>query len=395
MEAPIDRSASSDSVKKISILYVVPNSGVGGVETFLKSTWKHHDPQKFSPSYAVFRPGPLTEWLRQNKAPVYQCPFIPRLRRPDHYIKTVLWLKTVAEKTGADLVHSSMAYAALFAGPATSLTKVHHIWFQHGPVGGWMDQLAATLPHKLLLVNSQHTLKEQQRVERTISVFIPSGRQVKVLALGSDDPRDTLYLADVEQMKKTLQISEDDFVVGMLCRLQPWKGVHLLIEALKHIKKTKPTLKIVAVIWGEPLDTPYAQQLIAESESCGLNVKWPGFTAQSSTALANLHVLVNASTTPEPFGLTLTEAMALGKPVIAPKSGGPLDIVKAPDTGLLFEPGDAHDLSEKLVLLASSPERRKEMGHQAQLRAQKLFSAARMMNDLENLCLETLAQGKK
>ena len=56
------------------------------------------------------------------------------------------------------------------------------------------------------------------------------------------------------------------------------------------------------------------------------------------------------------FGLTLIEAMAAGKPVVAAASGGPMEIVDHGKNGLLFEPGSAVDLAAALMRLLGDTE---------------------------------------
>ena len=53
----------------------------------------------------------------------------------------------------------------------------------------------------------------------------------------------------------------------------------------------------------------------------------------------------------EPFGLSIVEGMALGKPVVASDSGGPLEIIEDSTSGVLFRTGDASALAESLCRL--------------------------------------------
>jgi len=57
--------------------------------------------------------------------------------------------------------------------------------------------------------------------------------------------------------------------------------------------------------------------------------------------MAALTVLCHTPLRPEPFGLVLIEAMAVGCPVVAPRAGGPADIVLDGTTGYLVPPSDA------------------------------------------------------
>jgi glycosyltransferase involved in cell wall biosynthesis len=76
----------------------------------------------------------------------------------------------------------------------------------------------------------------------------------------------------------------------------------------------------------------------------------------------------------ENFPRTLVEAFACGLPVIASRIGALADLVREGETGLLFEPGDARDLADKLAWAQAHPERMLEMGHKARAQYEAEFS---------------------
>jgi glycosyltransferase involved in cell wall biosynthesis len=76
----------------------------------------------------------------------------------------------------------------------------------------------------------------------------------------------------------------------------------------------------------------------------------------------SLDVVVHASTLPEPFGLSIVEAMACGRAVVASDAGGVREIVEPGRTGLLHQPGDASDLASRLRELASDERLRARLG---------------------------------
>ena len=67
-----------------------------------------------------------------------------------------------------------------------------------------------------------------------------------------------------------------------------------------------------------------------------------------------MDIVVHASNR-EPFGRVLLEAMAAGRPVIAPREGGPLEIVADGETGLLVPPRDPDALAAAMVSLLEDP----------------------------------------
>jgi glycosyltransferase involved in cell wall biosynthesis len=108
--------------------------------------------------------------------------------------------------------------------------------------------------------------------------------------------------------------------------LVPWKRPDLAIE----IARRMPELRLT--IAGEPL--PGESIALDGAE----NVELAG-RVDARAALADAHVLLHCADA-EPFGLALVEALACGRPVVAPAAAGPLEIVTG-GAGRLYPPGDA------------------------------------------------------
>ncbi len=95
----------------------------------------------------------------------------------------------------------------------------------------------------------------------------------------------------------------------------------------------------------------------------------------------------------EPFGMVITEAMASGLPVVTSRNAGAAEMIEHGKSGLLVDrPADAKDLAQKLELLISNVELRKEMGLQAQAAA-AAYSWAQMAEDTLEMYNKGLAVG--
>src|SRR4029077_4090731 len=98
-----------------------------------------------------------------------------------------------------------------------------------------------------------------------------------------------------------------------------------------------------------------------------------------------MDVVIHASTVPEPFGRVLIEAMALERPVIAPREGGPLVIVADGTTGVLVPPRDAAAIGDALETLLADPARRLAMGRAARARVDAVFDIRHHVEAMEGL----------
>lgn len=138
-------------------------------------------------------------------------------------------------------------------------------------------------------------------------------------------------------------------------RLSPEKGIATLLQAAEMAGDIP--LKIVG-------DGPLADS-VAQAAGRLRNVEWLGWLPpeQVHSLIGEAAFLVVPSTWFEVFGLVIIEALGRGTPVIGAQIGGIADLVEPGRNGLLFEPGNARDLAQKMKEAWSSP-----LAQQASLR---------------------------
>ncbi len=101
-------------------------------------------------------------------------------------------------------------------------------------------------------------------------------------------------------------------------------------------------------------------------------------------------VVVNCSTVPEPFGLTVLEGLWYGTPVVAPALGGPLEIVGNPPAALLHTPGDASELGSAIIRILKDRELADELVRQGKERA-AMFTRRRLWTEFKCIIEELLS----
>jgi len=86
------------------------------------------------------------------------------------------------------------------------------------------------------------------------------------------------------------------------------------------------------------------------------------------------------------------EAMAMGRPLVATRTGGTPEIVLDGQTGLLFEPGDHTALAAKVCALLDDPDAAARLGAAGRLRVEQQFSLARHLDEMKHLYESAVAR---
>lgn len=205
------------------------------------------------------------------------------------------------------------------------------------------------------------------------------------LVYGAVDLEPFLHPSDGSgQLRRELGLGESDTIIGILGRLVPGKGHGVLLEAVSRlgVSPAGPKLLIIG-------DGPERSALQAQAVRLGLSgqVVFAGFRTDVPAVLSALDVVVLASTHTEVLPLSVMEAMAAGRAVVATSVGGVPEIVEDGRSGLLVPPGDADALATALRRLIADPALRAELGRAAALRVQQQFTLPRMVAEMERVYL--------
>jgi len=194
-------------------------------------------------------------------------------------------------------------------------------------------------------------------------------------------------LPDSREARQSLGLVPDEPVITAIGRLEPWKGQHVLVEAVPRVLKEYPNAKTL-VVGGPAANKPeYETQLRERCRELKISDKviFTGIRKEVPEILAASDVLVLPTATDEPFGRTVVEAMAAGRPVVATAAGGPLDIVLDGETGWFVPPNDVAALAAKICDVIRDPDRARSMGENGRRRARERFSLERLVSDMTTL----------
>jgi glycosyltransferase involved in cell wall biosynthesis len=268
-----------------------------------------------------------------------------RLREAHRWAATVFRIARMARRRRPDVILNWAAKTQLYGAPAAVLAGMGDrvVWWQQAipPRRGWLDICATLLPAAAIGCYSGASARAQAEL-------FPS-RRTFVVGAGAPVPADRVSAA--------LELPADIPIVGLVGRLQPWKGQDRLLQAQLLLRERGVRMHTVIVggdAWG--LSSEYAASLPVLVSDLGLTgeVTLTGQVPDAGPYIEQMDVLVNASD-PEPFGIVLLEGMARGVAVVAVDSGGPAEFIEQGRTGVLASSGEPQALADALEPLLASP----------------------------------------
>jgi glycosyltransferase involved in cell wall biosynthesis len=173
---------------------------------------------------------------------------------------------------------------------------------------------------------------------------------------------------DTLGVRKEFDCMVDQTLIGHVARLDWWKGHEFFLEALAEVSKMNFNVKGLIVGGLAELcyhrSRRYLERLRDMAGSLGLEGKiiFTGHRNDVPRILNALDIVVHASSTPEPFGLTVIEGMAAAKPVIATAAGGVLDIIEDGVNGILIPCKDSKAMANAIVQIISDRDKSEQMG---------------------------------
>jgi len=179
-------------------------------------------------------------------------------------------------------------------------------------------------------------------------------------------------------------------VFGTVSVLRSWKGHLYLLEALKYVLEKGQTSALIIVGEG-----PYRPVIEEKIQEVGLaeHVRLVGHQENIPEWLALMDVFVLASYANEGVPQALLQALAMGKPVAATRTGGIPEVIVPGETGLLAPPRDSRALAENMSRLAHDEPLRAKLGQQGQQVVASRYSLERMADALEALYGEIMTAG--
>ena len=352
----------------------------GGAELALMQLLQEGRDRSIDWDVIYFEDGTMVEATRQLGIPV-QVILSGRLRNLPSYLRTVSKLKKHYKENNTDIAIGWMSMAHLYSGVAAYQCRIPAMWFQMGSSqrDNTIDRLTAAVPAKVTFVCGKLPGEAQVQMNQKTPV--------KVIHLAVDlNKNNPDQLPSPVDMRAKLGIPGHEILIGMVSRLQRWKGVHTLLKAMPDVISQYPDIHCVIVGGEHSLEaeyTVYLKSLINELNLAS-HVSMVGYQKNTEEWMQAMDLVIHASDH-EPFGMVIVEAMALGKPVIAGSKGGPSEIITDGVDGLLSEYDDHKMLAENICRILGDQELAENLAVNARKRAQHFSTekyAARLIESI-------------
>ena len=258
--------------------------------------------------------------------------------------------------------------SAQFVGAAIARrAEAVHVLNEHTPVTA-NGRLVPRRPHQRAL-----TRIATRRVDAVIAV---SDSQVEPLrALGYRHIRvvpNGVFESDVADVSPSPGFENEAFSALCVSGLRPEKRVDVFIEAVRAARRENAAIS--GYVAGEGREDERLTTLAAGSGVELLGVRTDALELMRAAAAVCL------TSEAEALPMSVLEAMALGRPVVATDVGGTGEAVADGETGFLVEPGDVEAVTRALVTLAADPDRAAAMGAAGRLRQRERFSGDAMVD---------------
>jgi glycosyltransferase involved in cell wall biosynthesis len=379
---------------RAKILFVHGSADLYGSDITLLQIVSGLDRRLFDAIVAVPYHGPLVPRLEEAGAEVLVVPNLPVIRRqnltPTGLLRlagsllSVVGIARFIRRRSVILVHCN-TLAVAPAGIAAKLSGVPQVWHVHEIVAR-SRAIAATLAtltsvlSNVVVANSRATETFYRRTR------VASTTPVEVILNGVDEDR--LLGHSGAEVRSLVGAAADEVVFTLVGRINRWKGQPVFLDAAARLLGESKKARFLLAgdsFAGQEEYTEAVDRRIQSSDVLRGRVFRLPHVSEVGSAYAASDVVVVPSTEPESFGLVAAEAMAVGLPVIASRTGALPEIVEEGRTGLLSEPGEADALLTAMKELVASPSLRAEMGRRGRERFERRFRVERYTREFNEL----------
>ncbi len=354
----------------VRVLHVINGEHFSGAERVQDLLAGYLPACGYEVGFACVKPGRFPDARKFRDAALYPVPMRSRLD-----FSCGRKLASLLRDEQFSIIHAHTPRALMVADQAARLAKVPLVYHVHSPAGrdstrwfrnmanAWLERHAAHRASRLIAVSpSVRRYMIEQGFLASHVICVPNGVPTIDVAPRAAAPQ--------------------TWTLGMSALFRPRKGIEVLLEALKLVRRGGNDVRLRAI---GPFETPaYEAEVRALVAKLGIGdaIEWTGFVTNIAGELAKIDALVLPSLFGEGMPMVVLEAMAAGVPVIASDVEGVPEAIVDREDGLLVQPGDAASLAAAIDELTSGLVDYPTLSRNAQTRHAERFSAETMAGNV-------------
>jgi glycosyltransferase involved in cell wall biosynthesis len=374
----------------VKILFLDQSGKSGGAELCLLDIAKAYQKQCL---VGLFEDGPFRNLLEENQLPVQVLSHKPIQVRKGSSWRTglrslgqlaPLVTKVIQVSSDYDLIYANTPKALVVGALASLISRRPLVYHLHDILS---DEHFSPANRRILVTLANRSTLVIANSQASRSAFVAAGGRPEITEVVYNGFQPDHYRTKNQSIRTELGL-ENRFLVGHFSRLSPWKGQHILLEALTQCPD------VTAIFVGDALfgEQAYVEQLHRQVEELGLSdrVRFLGFQSDIVPLMQACDLITHTSTAAEPFGRVIVEAMLCGKPTIAAKAGGALELVDRAMNEWLVPAGDATQLAEMIHQIRQDWQGAIAIAHQAQTQASDRFHISQINQQIHQLLTQVV-----
>ncbi|MFX0094262.1 MAG: glycosyltransferase family 4 protein [Candidatus Hodarchaeota archaeon] len=383
-------------MSKLKILYLSHASAISGAENCLLTLVKSLDKDRFKPVVVLPSEGPLLKELKKLGIKTHISPLELWIRakgagyrRKSNISTTVQGIMQIIELEKPDIVHTNTS-VVLEGAIAAKQKNIPHIWHIHEILEGHPG-LKSILPLPLIYwlmdLLSNKLVVDSNAVKSPLLSVINSEKMLTIYnGIDMEMVNSKKATNERESIRKELSIPSHSTLTVTVGSIVKEKGYEILLKAASLAIMKEKNLRFLIVGRGTPR---MVRELRKNITRLKLNkiVYYLGYREDAFQIVKDADFFVLPSLT-DASPLTILEAMALGKPVIATKSGGAVEIIDDGKSGFIIPIKNPSELCKRILELAKDTDQIKRMGKNALKVFEERFTAVIFAKNFENLYIE-------
>lgn len=360
-----------------TILQIISDSNIGGAGRSLINYLRYEDRSCFRSHVVLPRNSALKPEIEGMGIPIYE---IDAIADKSMDVSAIAPLRQIIKEVKPDLIHThgsmSGRIAAKLCGRKVIYTK--HCAFPLGKLMRSIPGQCASKAMDLCLSDGAIAIGDSVR-EILLQSGVPD-RKIHVLYNGVT-PLVKPGKEQREQVRQGYGFQEEDFVLGILARIETYKGHGVLMEAVEQLIAQGRNVKLLVAGEGT-----YEEELRRRAQALPAgSVHFAGFVSDVEKALWAMDLQINASTESETSSLSLLEGMSLGLPAVVSDVGGNPVLIQDGENGRVVPRRNSGALAECVAELMDDPEQLRKLSAGAEKIFQERFTGACFAEHVQNV----------